>query len=159
MSLVPAIADSVQLPIVASGGIADGRTMAAALTLGASAVQIGTGFLRASESTIAPAWSDAIGKARPEDTIVTRAFSGRAGRSIANRYALAMERADSPDPAPYLIQRALTQAMREAAVQDNNIDSMQAWAGQSSAMAELGSAANITQTIWNFAKELLVQSV
>ena len=155
LSLVPAIADAVDIPIVAAGGIADGRTMAAALILGASAVQIGTGFLRASESTIAPAWSDAIGKARPEDTIVTRAFSGRAGRSIATEYALAMERDDTPEPAPYPIQRALTQAMRAGAVKDNRIDGIQAWAGQSATMAQTGSATHITQTIWTSAKELL----
>lgn len=156
VSLIPAIADTVDIPIVATGGIADGRTMAATLMLGASAVQIGTGFLRATESTIAPIWSDAIGKARPENTIVTRAFSGRAGRSIATQYALAMEQADSPEPAPYPIQRGLTQAMRAAAVKENRIDSMQAWAGQSSAMAQVSSATHITQSIWISAKEHLM---
>lgn len=156
VSLVPAIADAIDLPIVASGGIADGRTMAASLMLGASAVQIGTGFLRATESTIAPAWSEAIGNARPENTILTKAFSGRAGRSIANQYALAMERADSPESAPYPIQRGLTQAMRSAAAKENKIDSMQAWAGQSSALAQVDSATHITQNIWSSAKDLLV---
>lgn len=156
IALVPAIADAVDVPIVASGGIADGRTIAAALMLGASAVQLGTGFLRATESTIAPAWSDAIGNARPEGTIVTKAFSGRAGRSIANQYALAMEDAASPNPAPYPIQRGLTQAMRTAAVKDNNINTMQAWAGQSAAMAQVDSATVITQSLWGSAKELLM---
>jgi len=149
LSLVPAIADTVALPIVATGGIADGRTAAAALMLGASAVQIGTGFLRAPESTIEPAWSDAIGKARPEHTIVTKAFTGRAARSIATKYALAMEHADSPEPAPYPVQRGLTQSMQAAAAQENRIDSMQAWAGQSASMAQTKSATEITQDIWN----------
>lgn len=153
LSLVPAIADSVDLPIVAAGGIADGRTAAAALMLGASAVQIGTGFLRATESTIAPVWSDAIGNAKPEDTIVTRAFSGRAGRAIATRYALAMEQENAPKPAPYPVQRALTQAMRSTAVKDNRLDGMQAWAGQSAALAQQSSAAQITQDIWQAAKD------
>ncbi len=154
LSLVPAIADTVALPVIATGGIADGRTTAAALMLGASAVQIGTGFLRAPESTIAPAWSDAIGNARPEDTIVTRAFSGRAGRSIATQYALAMERADSPEPAPYPVQRGLTQAMRAAAAKENRIDGMQAWAGQSAGMAQAKSATQITQDIWRSARDV-----
>ena len=154
ISLVPAIADKVKIPIVATGGIADGRTAAAALFLGASAVQIGTGFLRAEESTIAPAWSEAIGNARPEDTIVTKAFSGRAGRSIANDYVLAMERDDSPVPAPYPIQRGLTQAMRTTALKQNRIQSMQAWAGQSAAMAQQVSATRIPQNIWDAAREL-----
>ena len=154
VSLVPAITDAVALPVVAAGGIADGRTIAAALMLGASAVQIGTGVLRAPESSIAPAWSDAIGHAQPEDTLVTRAFSGRAGRCIANRYALAMEATDSPEPAPYPVQRGLTQAMRAAAAKENRIDSMQAWAGQSAALAQTKSATQITQEIWKAAKEI-----
>lgn len=157
MSLVPAIVDTVDLPVVASGGIADGRTMAASLMLGASAVQIGTGFLRSTESTIASVWANALRDARPEGTIVTRAFSGRAGRSIATDYALAMDRRDSPEPAPYPIQRGLTEAMRAQAKKDNNIDGMQAWAGQSAAMAQADSATVITQNIWRSAKDLLVQ--
>jgi len=148
VSLVPAIVDAVNKPVVATGGIADGRTAAAALMLGASAGQIGTGFLRATESTIAPAWSDAIAKARPEDTIVTKAFSGRAGRSIATEYTLAMERADTPMPAPYPVQRGLTQAMRSTATKENKIQTMQAWAGQSAAMAQATSASEIAQDIW-----------
>lgn len=154
LSLVPAIADTVDLPIIATGGIADGRTVAAALMLGASAVQVGTGFLRATESTIAPAWSDAIGKARPENTIVTKAFSGRAGRSIANEYARAMESSDAPPPAPYPVQRGLTHAMRAMATKENRIDSMQAWAGQSAGMSQVMSATQITKDLWRATKEL-----
>ncbi len=154
LSLIPAIADSVKLPIVAAGGIADGRTMASTLLLGASAVQIGTGFLRAPESTIAPAWSDAIGVARPEDTMITKAYSGRAGRSIATKYALAMAQDDTPEPAPYPTQRALTHAMRTAAVKENRLEAMQAWAGQSAGMAQVKSATKITRNIWASAKAL-----
>ncbi len=154
LALIPAIANTVSLPIVAAGGIADGRTAAAALMLGASAVQIGTGYLRATESTIAGAWSEAISTARPEDTIVTQAFSGRAGRSIATGYALAMERGDSPQPAPYPIQRGLTQAMRAAAAKDNKIDGIQAWAGQSAGMAQAISATQITRDIWQAVQDI-----
>jgi len=153
MSLIPAVADSVALPVVAAGGIADGRTAAAALVLGASAVQIGTGFLRAPESTIAPAWSDAIGNAKPEDTLLTRAFSGRAARAIATDYAKAMEEDDSPEAAPYPVQRALTGAMRTAAAKENRIEGIQAWAGQSAGMAQATSATQIPQDIWVAAKE------
>ncbi len=155
LSLVPAIADATSLPIVAAGGIADSRTVSAALLLGASAVLIGTGFLRATESTIPSAWSEAIGTARPEDTIVTRAFSGRAGRSIATQYAMAMDSDDAPKPAPYPIQRGLTLAMRAAAVKENQLAGMQAWAGQSAAMAQTRSATDITRHIWESTKELL----
>jgi nitronate monooxygenase len=84
-SLLPAVVDAVgdRVPVVATGGIADARGIAAAFMLGASAVQIGTGLLRTPEAKLAPAWADAIGKAQPEDTAPTRAFSGRLGRSIA----------------------------------------------------------------------------
>ena len=155
LSLIPAIADAVTLPIVAAGGIADGRTAAAALVLGASAVQIGTGYLRASESTIAPAWSDAICDARPEGTLITKAYSGRAGRSIATKFAVAMEQADAPMPAPYPVQRGLTQAMRANAAKQNQLDSMQAWAGQSAGMAQAKSATQITRNIWDSTKDIL----
>ena len=78
-SLLPAVVDAVDVPVVATGGIADARTIAAAFVLGASAVQIGTGLLRTPEAGIAPAWADAIGAALPEGTVPTRAFSGRLG--------------------------------------------------------------------------------
>ena len=82
-SLLPAVVDAVKIPVIASGGIGDARGVAAAIMLGASAAQIGTCFLRSPEARLPTAWADGIGKALPEDTIVTRAFSGRAGRSLA----------------------------------------------------------------------------
>ena len=97
-ALLPAVADAVRVPVVATGGIADGRGVAAALALGASAVQVGTAFLRCPEAKTHPAWADAIGRTRPEDTAVSRAFSGRAGRSIATDYVLAALAPDAPSP-------------------------------------------------------------
>jgi nitronate monooxygenase len=81
LSLLPAIVDAVPVPVVATGGVADARGVAACLVLGASAVQIGTGFLRAPEAGIPSAWADALTDALPENTIVTRAF--RAARVAA----------------------------------------------------------------------------
>ena len=152
-SLLPAIADAVKVPVIATGGIADARGVAAALILGASAVQIGTGFLRSPEAKLSPAWADAIGRARPEETLVTRAFSGRPGRSLATGYAKAA--ADGPPPAPYPVQRGLTAAMREAGAKAGDIDRMQAWAGQSSALASDRPAGDIARHVWAGAVRLL----
>lgn len=155
VSLVPAIVDAVRVPVVATGGIADGRGIAAALALGASAVQIGTAFLRCPEAKLVPAWADALGRARPEDTLVTRAFSGRAGRSLANRFALAALSRHAPAPAPYPIQRSLTAAMRSEAQRTGDVDRMQAWAGQSAALARAEPAAEVVRRIWSEATTLL----
>ena len=149
-SLLPAVVDAVDVPVVATGGIADARGVAAALTLGASAVQIGTGLLRTPEAGIATAWADAIGAAAPEDTAATRAFSGRLGRSIRTKYVTAAE--DGPTPAPYPIQRHLTKSMRSAA---QSIDTMQAWAGQSARLAPDAPATQVVEALWEDAQALL----
>src|SRR6185436_18519675 len=99
-SLLPAVVDAVRVPVVATGGIADGRGLAAALLLGASAVQVGTGFLRCPEAKLHAAWADALARTPPEGTTVSRAFSGRAGRSIATAYVQAATAAAAPTPAP-----------------------------------------------------------
>ncbi len=155
LSLVPAVVDAVSVPVVATGGIADGRAVAAVLALGASAAQIGTGFLRCPEAQIAPAWADAIGKAAPEDTIVSRAFSGRPGRSIATAYVRAATAVDAPVPAPYPVQRGLTAPMRAAAATTGDVDRMQAWAGQSAALARAEPAARIVARLWTEAQTLV----
>jgi nitronate monooxygenase len=154
-SLVPAVVDAVSIPVVAAGGIADARGVAAALLLGASAVQIGTGFLRCPEAKLPPAWADALGRTLPEQTIITRAFSGRPGRSIATAYARAAASPGAPDPAPYPIQRGLTQAMRDAGTKANDIDRMQPWAGQSSALARAQPAGELVGSLWEGAQKLL----
>ncbi len=148
-SLVPAVKDAVRLPVVAAGGIADTRGVAAALLLGASAVQIGTGFLRTPEAQLSAVWADAIGNATPEETITTRAFSGRLGRSLRTRYALAATAPDAPTPAPYPIQRHLTQAMRSAAANSGTLDGIQAWAGQSARLAQTVSARELVGSLWD----------
>ena len=154
-ALVPAVADAVRIPVVATGGIADGRGVAAALTLGASAAQIGTGFLRSPEAKTHPAWADALARTRPEGTLVSRAFSGRAGRSIATGYACAALSEDAPRPAPYPVQRGLTAAMREAGQQASDVNRMQAWSGQSAHLARPDPAADIVRRLWSEAERLL----
>jgi len=154
-ALLPAIVDAVRLPVVATGGIADGRGVAAALALGASAVQIGTGFLRCPEAGIPPAWADALAGTAPEDTIVSRVFSGRAGRSIKTDYVRAATTLDAPRPAPYPVQRGLTAGMRADAAKAGDVRRMQAWAGQSAALASPAPAATVISRIWAQARAIL----
>jgi nitronate monooxygenase len=154
-SLLPAVVDAVSVPVVATGGIADGRGVAAALALGASAAQIGTGFLRCPEAKIHPAWADAIGHTPPEGTRLSRAFSGRAGRSVATAYVEAATAPDTPEPAPYPVQRGLTAQMRGEAGKQGDIERMQAWAGQSSALARAEPALELTRRLWAEAQSIL----
>ena len=154
-ALLPVVVDAVRVPVIATGAVADGRGVAAALALGASAVQIGTGFLRCPEAQLAAAWADAIGRTAPEGTMLTRAFSGRLGRSIATDYVRAAAAADAPSPAPYPVQRGLTAAMRGAAGKSGDVERMQAWAGQSSRLARAEPAGGLLKRIWAEAQELI----
>jgi nitronate monooxygenase len=154
-ALLPAVVDAVSVPVVAAGGIADARGVAAALTLGASAVQVGTGFLRCPEAKLHPAWADALGQTLPEDTVVSRAFSGRAGRSIATDYVHAALGPEAPAPAPYPVQRGLTAPMRGAAQKEGDVQRMQAWAGQSAALAKAEPAADVLRRLWEGAQAIL----
>lgn len=155
MALVPAVVDAVEVPVVATGGIADGRGVAAALALGASAAQIGTGFLRCPEAAIHPAWADAIGRTLPEDTMVSRVFSGRAGRSVLTDYVRAATSAGAPSPAPYPVQRGLTAPMRSEASKLGDVQRMQAWAGQSAALASSEPASALATRLWLDARQIL----
>jgi nitronate monooxygenase len=155
MSLLPQVCDAVAVPVIAAGGIADARAVAAALILGASAVQIGTAFLRSPEAKMHPAYADRLARTEAHETAITRAFSGRPGRSVATEYVRAANAPDAPRPAPYPLQRGLTRAMREAAQKAGDSDRMQLWAGQSAKLARDESANLIAQTLWEEASRLL----
>jgi len=86
IALVPQIADAVDVPVVAAGGIADGRGIAAAFALGASGVQIGTAYLLCDEARVSPLHRAAIERAEADDTVISNVFTGRPARVILNRF-------------------------------------------------------------------------
>jgi len=130
VALVPQAADAVRTPIVAAGGIADGRGIAAALALGAAAVQIGTAFLACDESNAHPAHRAALRAAAQAGTLLTRGFTGRLGRGLRNALAEALE---SPSLArlPYPFQGHLVAALKQAALAHGRPDLAPFWSGQS----------------------------
>lgn len=117
LALVPQIADAVRIPVIAAGGIGDGRGIAAAFALGAAGVQMGTAFLSCPEAGTDAARRAHLARATEEDTLVTDAFSGRSARALRSRYAEAMEASREPLPA-FRQMYALTDPLLTAAQDD-----------------------------------------
>ena len=155
VALLPQVVDAVSVPVIAAGGIADARGVAAALLLGASAVAIGTGFLRCPEAKMPLAYADTLARTEAHETFITRSFSGRPGRSAATAYVRAAHALNAPPPAPYPVQRGLTRAMREAAQRAGDADRMQIWAGQSAKLARTEPAGALCRQLWEDASQLL----
>jgi nitronate monooxygenase len=147
MALVPQVVDAVRIPVIASGGIMDGRGIVAALVLGAIAAQMGTAFLTTEESAASGAYKEAVLAARETDTRVTRAFSGRAARGIVNRFMSEVEARGDAANLGYPTQNALTRPLRTLAATQNRAEFMSLWAGQGLRLARRESTAELVRRL------------
>lgn len=157
LALVPQVVDATGLPVFAAGGIGDGRGVAAALALGATAAAVGTSFLLAAESGIAPAHRAVVASDAVRRTVLTRAFSGRTARGVANR--IVDDLADPADIAPYPFQNAMTRDIRTAAAQQGRPEFLSLWAGQAARLAKAKPAAEIVADLMRDARAAADTSV
>jgi nitronate monooxygenase len=133
-ALVPQVADAVGVPVIAAGGIGDGRGIAAAFALGAAGVQVGTAFLLCAEAATPPLYREALRNARVNQTVVTNVFSGRPARVLVNR--LAAEIGPWSDAAPdFPLPLGELPPLRTAAEQNGSADFTPLWSGQAAALA------------------------
>jgi nitronate monooxygenase len=154
-ALLPWLADHLRIPVVAAGGIADGRGVAAALALGASAVQVGTALLRCPETGISKEWSAALEDLAPEATVTTRAYTGRLARAAPTPYLSAWTEPGAPRPAPFPDQLRLVTQWRLG--KTNGLDKGNYLAGQSAALATEKPAGEVITHMWRDASALLAQ--
>ncbi|ANU26532.1 NAD(P)H-dependent flavin oxidoreductase [Planococcus versutus] len=156
LSLVPQVVDAINIPVIAAGGIVDGRGLVASLALGAQAVQIGTRFVSAKESGAHAAYKQAIFESDEESTVVTKSFSGRPARGIKNRFIREFEQSGI-DPLPFPSQNTITKEIRTAATKLGNPEFMSLWAGQSTrSLTKEMAAGDIVREIIKQAKSILV---
>jgi nitronate monooxygenase len=142
-ALVPQIVDAVDLPVIAAGGIADGRGIAAAFALGATGVQIGTAFLHTPEARISPMHRAALGSAREEDSVLTNVFTGRPARGLRNRFVRELGPI-SPD-APGFPQAAnFVTPLRAKAEAAGSADFSPLWTGQAGPLGRTMPAGALT---------------
>lgn len=157
MSLIPQAVDAVKIPVIAAGGIMDGRGIAASLMLGAQAVQMGTAFLTTTESGANLLHKEKILSSVEDEVILTRAFSGKWARGLQNTYTLAMQQEQYLMP-DFPITNSLTKPMRQAAGQQNNSEFLSLWSGQSPRLARNESVEELVERISKEADILLGNS-
>ena len=156
MALVPMVASAVNIPVIAAGGIASGRQMAAAFMLGAEAVQVGTRFLTVEECTVHEAYKEKVLKAKDSDTIVTGRASGTPVRSLKNKLMRAkraqeMSSVDTAEEAEIKLSGTLRKAVQEGDVENGTV-----MAGQVAGMiSKRGTAASVIDELVTGAQELL----
>jgi nitronate monooxygenase len=153
MALVATIRQATELPVIAAGGIMDGRGVAAALALGAAAAQMGTAFLLADEAVTSKPWRRAAETAGDDATRLTRAFTGRYARGVENRFMRRMRTVQDEVPA-YPVQNRLTQPLRAAAAEADDPELMSLWAGQGVTLARPGAAGDMLRAWWAEAREV-----
>jgi nitronate monooxygenase len=146
MALVPLVADAVRVPVIAAGGIFDGRGVAAAFALGADGAQLGTAFLRAAECTIPTSHKAALSQTPDARTKLTRAFTGRPARSIRNKLTEALAAYEN-EAAPFPAQRTMTAPLAQAGLARGSVEYHPLWSGQAGLRAREAPAAEIFREI------------
>ncbi|MDH3713403.1 MAG: nitronate monooxygenase [Gammaproteobacteria bacterium] len=146
LALVPQIVDAVNVPVIAAGGIADGRGISAAFALGASGVQIGTAFLTCDESGISAVHRQALLEAADDDTRLTKTFTGRPARGLINRYVEEMTLHEHALP-EFPIMNTLTQPLCKASDAHGSRDFVALWSGQGVGMSRAMPAARLLQRL------------
>ena len=142
--LVRGLVRALQAPVIASGGLMDGRDIAEVLTLGASAAMLGTAFLACPESGAPEAYKRAILAPSQGTTVITRAFSGRPARGLGNTFIARLQGKEN-FILPYPVQNALTRPMRRAAAEHGEPGFLSLWAGQGFARARAMPAAELVR--------------
>lgn len=153
-ALLPQVADGVRVPVIAAGAVADARGIAAAFTLGAHAVQIGTAYLFTPEATISPMHRARLASSHAEDSVLTNVLTGRPARSLRNRAIdeLGPIAKDAPGfPLPAYPMAPL----RAAAEKRGSDDFSPLWSGQSAALGRAMGAGELTHTLWREAQALM----
>jgi len=145
-SLVPQVVDSVSVPVVAAGGIADARGVVAAFALGAEGVQIGTAFLACEESGASPLHRNALLSGNARRTGLTRGFTGRLARGIHNQLLEELNR-PGVEVLPYPLQRILIKNLTVVAEKAAKPELLQLWAGQSANLSRQSDAQALLQTL------------
>ena len=145
-ALLPQVVDAVSAPVIAAGGIADARGVAAAFALGASGVQLGTAYLFCPEANVSPLYLQALQQSANKQTALTNLFSGRPARGILNRYL--EESGPMSDAAPAFPYAAtLVAPLRAASERAGSVDYMQLWAGQAAALGRSMPADRFTRKL------------
>lgn len=144
-ALVPQVVDAVSVPVIAAGGIADRRGVAAAFSLGAEGVQVGTAFLRTRQSAATDAHRRAIVDTRAHGSVLTRAMSGRLARGAPNRATRTIEAADAI--APFPAQNWITGQFRTEARKRGVGELQSLWLGQASGLARYDDAVSVLEEL------------